>query len=161
MLAQDDTPLQPGDSLDLPAGGALPLMAAAELQDDLMVANNDLERLQRLLGETCQDMIGHFYGASAELKKLLHRVAAHPEVDASELHAAMEYMAGAITTMQFGDMASQLVEHTTRRLRRCVDRLARETMGDDEDGPAVHEAEPQRPNPVTQDEMDAGSIELF
>ena len=34
-------------------------------------------------------------------------------------------------------------------------------MGDDEDGEAVVESAPLRPNPVTQDEMDAGSIELF
>jgi hypothetical protein len=58
-------------------------------------------------------------------------------------------------------MATQLIGHTTRRLRNCADRLARDTMGDDEDGPALVEDAPQRPNPVTQDEMDAGSIELF
>ena len=70
-------------------------------------------------------------------------------------------MAGAITAMQFQDMASQLVSHTSRRLRNCSDRLASQTMGDDEDGPAVIEQAPMRPNPVTQDEMDAGSVELF
>ena len=32
---------------------------------------------------------------------------------------------------------------------------------DDEDGAALIEDAPLRPNPVTQDEMDAGSIELF
>ena len=32
---------------------------------------------------------------------------------------------------------------------------------DDGEGSAVVEAPPLRPNPVTQDEMDAGSIELF
>jgi hypothetical protein len=34
-------------------------------------------------------------------------------------------------------------------------------MGDDDEGPAVVEEIPMKPNPVTQDEMDAGSIELF
>jgi hypothetical protein len=34
-------------------------------------------------------------------------------------------------------------------------------MGDDDEAPAVVEEMPRRPNPVTQDEMDAGSIELF
>jgi hypothetical protein len=64
--------------------------------------------------------------------------------------------------MQFQDMASQLVHHTTRRLRNCADRLARDTMGDDdEDGIALVEEMPLRPNPVTQDEMDAGSVDLF
>jgi sulfite reductase beta subunit-like hemoprotein len=68
---------------------------------------------------------------------------------------------GAITALQFQDMASQLIAHTRKRLRNCADRLARDAMGDDEDGEAVVEKAPLRPNPVTQDEMDAGSIELF
>ena len=68
---------------------ALPLAVAADLQDDLMAASNDLDRLQRLLADAC------------------------------------------------------------------------EALGDDEDGPGVEAAAPLRPNPVTQDEMDAGSVELF
>jgi hypothetical protein len=87
---------------------------------------------------------------------------AAPPGEAPQLHKAMEHMAGAITAMQFQDMASQLVAHTTRRLRNCADRLAAEAMGeDDEDGSAFVEAMPLRPNPVTQDEVDAGSVELF
>ena len=58
-------------------------------------------------------------------------------------------------------LACHLITHTSRRLRNCADRLARDTMGDDEDGETVAEETPLRPNPVTQDEMDAGSIELF
>jgi hypothetical protein len=153
MFAQEDSPLPPG--------GGMPLMVAADLQDDLMVAGNDLERLQRLLGDACESLLAHFYGAAGELKQLLHRTASHPEVNAGELHSAMEHLAGAITAMQFQDMASQLVNHTTRRLRNCADRLARDAMGDDEDGETLIEDAPLRPNPVTQDEMDAGSIELF
>ena len=38
---------------------------------------------------------------------------------------------------------------------------ASEAFAGDEDGDAVVEALPLRPNPVTQDEMDAGSVELF
>lgn len=139
----------------------MPLLAAADLQDHLMVASNDLERLQRLLSDACDALLVHFYGASGELKTLLHAAAPHPEVDLSQLHTAMEHLAGAITAMQFQDMASQLVTHTTRRLRNCVDRLAAETFAGDEEGAAVVEELPLRPNPVTQDEMDAGSIELF
>jgi len=143
-------------------GGGMPLLAAADLQDHLMVASNDLDRLQRLLTDACDALLGHFYGATGELKQLLHVAAVQPDVDAGKLHTAMEHMAGAITAMQFQDMASQLVDHTTRRLRNCADRLARDTMGDDdEDGAALVEEMPLRPNPVTQDEMDAGSVELF
>ena len=40
--------------------------------------------------------------------------------------------------------------------------LARDALGDDDpDGAAVVEEGPLKPNPVTQDEMDAGSVELF
>ncbi|MDP1901116.1 MAG: hypothetical protein Q8K96_11760 [Rubrivivax sp.] len=144
---------------DPPCG--LPLMAAADLQDDLMVVNNDLERLQRLLSDACDALLTHFYGATGEINHVLHTLATRPDVDAPGLHGAMQHLAGAITAMQFQDMASQLVGHTTRRLRNCADRLARDTMGDDEDGCAVVAGPRQRPNPVTQDEMDAGSVELF
>ena len=95
------------------------------------------------------------------MPQCLHDGAVRPDVDTPQLHKAMEHMAGAITAMQFQDMASQLVAHTTKRLRSCADRLASQTMADDEDGAAVIEEGPLRPNPVTQDEMDAGSIELF
>ena len=153
MLAQDESP--PPDS------SAMSLLAAADLQDHLMVASNDLERLQRLLSDACDSLMEHFYGASGELRGLLHHAASQAAVDTPQLHKAMEHMAGAITAMQFQDMASQLVTHTSKRLRNCADRLASQTMGDDEDGVAVIEEQPLRPNPVTQDEMDAGSIELF
>jgi hypothetical protein len=148
------------DHATAPSDG-LPLMAAAEVQDDLLVASNDLERLQRLLGDASESLIGHFYAASGHLRELLKLTAQHPELDVPQLHRTMEHVAGAITAMQFQDLASQLIDHTGRRLRGCADRLAREAMGDDEDGPAVVESIPLRPNPVTQDEMDAGSIELF
>lgn len=153
MLAQEDT--------SPPDGAAFSLLAAADLQDDLMVASNDLERLQRLLSDACDSLMGHFYGANGELRELLHQAAVQPEDQAPQLHKAMQHMAGAITAMQFQDMASQLVTHTSRRLRNCADRLASQTMGEDEDGEAVIEQAPMRPNPVTQDEMDAGSVELF
>jgi hypothetical protein len=149
------------DASDMAPEAGMPLHAAADLQDDLMVAGNDLDRLQRLLGDACESLLGHFYGATGELKRMLHQAAAHPEVDTHQLHNAMEHLAGAITAMQFQDMASQLVDHTSRRLRGCADRLARDAFADDEDGEAVVAVAPMRPNPVTQDEMDAGSIELF
>lgn len=143
-----------------PAPG-IPLLAAAELQDHLMVAVNDLDRLQRLINDASDALLGNFYGATGQLKKLLHTASLHPEIDVRQLHQAMEYMAGAITTLQFQDMATQLLDHTTRRLKNCADRIANDAMGDDEDGATVIAEPPMRPNPVTQDEMDAGSIELF
>lgn len=139
-----------------------PLMAAADLQDHLMVASNDLERLQRLLDDASETLSGHFYGASSQINAFLRAAASLPDGDHGAVHGAMQDLAGAITALQFHDMAIQLITHTQKRLRSCVDRIARDAMGeDDEDGSAVVEDGPGRPNPVTQDEMDAGSIELF
>ena len=144
------------------APATLPLLAAADLQDSLMVATNDLDRLQRLLTDATETLMGHFYGASSQITQLSRLAAQHPELPESHLHETMGHLAGAVTALQFQDMASQLIDHTHRRLRNCADRLARDVMGDDdEDGAAVVEDAPLRPNPVTQDEMDAGSVELF
>jgi hypothetical protein len=141
-------------------GGGLPLVAAADLQDHLMVASHDLERLQRLLEDAGEALMGHFYGASNRMTALREE-APKLALDGAPIQEALQSLAGAITALQFQDMATQLIAHTQRRLRSCADRIARDVMGDDEDGEAVVEDAPMRPNPVTQDEMDAGSIELF
>ena len=141
------------------AVAAMPLLAAAELQDHLMTVTNDLERLQRLLDDAGEALSNHFYSASNQAMSLLSGTDGGPAADG--LKQIMQDIAGAITALQFQDMATQLIAHTQRRLRSCADRIARDAMGDDEDGVAVVEDAPMRPNPVTQDEMDAGSIELF
>ena len=61
-------------------------------------------------------------------------------------------------------MDSQLIWQTTKVLQGCAFRLAAVTMGDDEEGvdsAPLEEMVPDRPNPVTQSEMEAGSIDLF
>ncbi len=144
-------------TIDATSGATgLPLLAAADLQDNLMTASNDLDRLQRLLTDASDSLLAHFHGVNGELSALMQ-----PGQPSAPLQAALQHMAGAITAMQFQDMASQLIHHTNTRLRSCADRIALEAMGDDEDGAAVVIEAPQRPNPVTQDEMDAGSVELF
>ena len=79
-----------------------------------------------------------------------------------ELDDVRQTIRSAVTELQFQDMASQLIIHTSKILQGCAYKLASESM-DNEDGEAVPfvETVPERPNPVTQDEMDAGSIELF
>jgi hypothetical protein len=162
MIAQEDPALNDDLPADLQASGpGLSLFLAADLQDNLMCAGNDLERLQRLLDDAGQSLMVHFYGASGHLKRLVDEGGSHPQLLEPALQKAMSHMAGAITAMQFLDMATQLIAHTGKRLRNCVDRIARDSMGDDEDGEAVVDELPLKPNPVTQDEVDAGSIELF
>ena len=149
------------ESQELPEVGMSPLLAAAELQDHLMTVTHDLERLQRLLDDAGEALSLHFYSASSHVTSLLKRDDDLSDVSKTALGGVIEDIAGAITALQFQDMATQLIAHTSQRLRNCADQLARDTFGDDEDGEAMVEIAPLRPNPVTQDEMDAGSIELF
>ncbi len=144
-----------------PDAAGLPLMIAADLQDHLLVASNDLERLQRLLDDASRALMGHFTGATAHMEAALQQLEHTARDDSGAIQDARQSLGSAITALQFQDMATQLIAHTTRRLRNCADRLARDTMADDEDGTTVVEDAPLRPNPVTQDEMDAGSVELF
>lgn len=159
------------------APAPLPLLAACDLQDDLMTATHDLDRLQTLLAHACDQLMLGFQGATHRLRESFgpgavgaanaasavgfaadaDRAGNHPPVD---VDAVLQHLADAVTALQFQDMASQLVAHTQQRLRSCADRLAHASMGDD-DGTALVEGAPLRPNPVTQDEMDAGSVELF
>ncbi|WP_428422409.1 hypothetical protein [Methylibium sp.] len=135
---------------------ALPLPLAADLQDHLMMASNDLERLQRLLADTCDALMLRFHGAVSQLGG-----EGRAAVDTGALDSVRLLLGEAVTALQFQDMASQLIAHTHQRLRNCADQLAREAFGADGDGEAVIAPPPLRPNPVTQDEMDAGSVELF
>ena len=128
------------------------LLRAAEMQDHLLTASNDLERLQTLLSDACDTLTSSFFSANADIEGLASSLGTLQQVRA--------HLARAITALQFEDLATQLITHTHRRLRNCADRLAADAFEPD-DGEPVIEAAPLRPNPVTQDEMDAGSIELF
>ncbi|MGI9134414.1 MAG: hypothetical protein ACR2I0_10815 [Rhodoferax sp.] len=133
----------------------LPLMLVAEVQDSLLVVVHDLARLDGLLAHTMENLMERFTNASANL-------ASPTLMDSRELDAVRTSLRAAVTELQFQDMASQLITHTSKILQGCAYRLASESMGSEvgEAVPFVEEV-PERPNPVTQDEMDAGSIELF
>ena len=134
----------------------LPLLAAADIQDHLLMVSNDLDRLHALLTHSCEELMKCFHGATRGLHTLGNAAERSPA-----LEAAISQLGNAVVALQFEDMATQLIQHTHRRLRSCVDQLARQTFADDEDGPAEVAMPPLHPNPVTQDEMDAGSVELF
>ena len=151
---------------DAPApleAGHMPLPTAADLQDNLMTASNDLERLQTLLADACETLMQRFSGASEQVRSLQEATAASGSpVDPDEIfQGVLQNLCGAVIALQFQDMACQLIDHTHRRLRNCADTLAREAFGQDEDGSCVVTPAPLRPNPVTQSEMDAGSVDLF
>ncbi|MFM2036885.1 MAG: hypothetical protein RL459_2150, partial [Pseudomonadota bacterium] len=136
-------------------GVRLPVMLVAELQDSLLVVVHDLARLDNLLAHTMENLMQRFTAASGDLSS--PALAGNPELD-----GVRNALNAAVTELQFQDLASQLIVHTSKILQGCAYRLAAESMGT-EDGEAVPFVDdvPERPNPVTQDEMDAGSIELF
>ena len=57
-------------------------------------------------------------------------------------------------------MATQLIAPHEQTVRNCADQIARCARGR-RSGRGRVEDGPMEPNPVTQDEVDAGSVELF
>ena len=138
-------------------GVQVSVMVAAELQDSLLVVMHDLHRLEGLLSHATDNLLVRFGEANDTLTEAVVG-------DSPELAAVRTALRAAVTELQFQDMASQLIWHTTKVLQGCAFRLAAETMGDDEEGvesAPFEEMAPDRPNPVTQSEMEAGSIDLF
>ena len=129
-------------------------LALIELQDHLLAAGHDLSRLVTLLDHACRQLLLHFDAAASQLRAL-------PTADPAARERACAEIAKAVTALQFQDLSSQLVTHAGDRLRYCADRLANAALGGDDDGEDVVCVPPSRPNPVTQAEMDAGSVELF
>src|SRR5262245_947397 len=108
------------------SGAAVSTLLAADLQDHLMTASNDLDRLQRLLADASTTLLQHFHGLAQQLEGGL-------VVDPVSLDCARQALSGAVVALQFQDMAAQLIAHTDKRLRSCADRLAHDALGDDED----------------------------
>lgn len=148
-------------STPMPSGEPVvqvPILVATELQDSLLVVMRDLHRLEGLLNHATTNLLARFSEASTLLDQA-QATTQNPEVAAA--NAALH---SAITELQFHDMSTQLIWHTTQVLQSCAFRLAAEAMGQEEDeleGASPAPLMPARPNPVTQSEMDAGSIELF
>lgn len=142
-----------------PLVNRLPLFMAADLQDHMMTACNDLDRLQDLLEHACDVLLEGFHAAAKQLgaQAVPGDRDGHPTAPAR----VQDQLGTAITALQFQDMASQLIDHTRRRLRSCADRLAFECFTGDDDGETVVAPEPLRPNPVAQTQVDGGSVELF
>ncbi len=134
----------------------VPVMVAADLQDCLLMAAHDLHRLEGLLDHATDNLLARFGEANAVLTDA--------RVDGcAELLALRTALRSAVTELQFHDMATQLITHTSRVLQASAFRLAAQVMGGEEGEDAAPTAgmAPDRPNPVAQREMAAGSVELF
>jgi hypothetical protein len=93
----------------------LPALAATDLQDHLLMANNDLERLQRLLDDASQALMRHFTYASEHMDAALVHLEATQQGEPPTIREARMTLATAITALQFQDMATQLIAHTSHR----------------------------------------------
>ncbi|GLS15448.1 MULTISPECIES: hypothetical protein [Hydrogenophaga] len=134
---------------------ALPVQAVADLQDALLMAMTDLQRLEGLLDHATGNLLERFSTANRALAQLARH-------DDQELQQIRQTLHQAVTELQFHDMATQLITHTGKVLQGCAWRLADEAMEPEEDEiPLCLNPMPDRPSPVTQGEMDAGSVELF
>ena len=142
----------------LPPDPPLPLLWVADLHDSLMIAAHDLARLQRLLSDAAETLMGHYFGATRSLQALVDEDSPRTPSYGRHLQASLQHLNQPIAALQFEDMADQLIAHVQRRLRHDIDHLACAAMGDD-DG-IVAEA-PTRSNPVTQGEVEPGLVELF
>ena len=143
---------QPPDEPVVP----MPVMVAADVQDALLVALRDLQRLEGLLNHATSNLLERFDDVNGQL--------AGPQAQQMvALDGARETLRMAVMELQFHDMSSQLIAHIAQILQGCASQLAVATMGEDEGDadPALLPQIPDRPNPVTQSEMEAGSIELF
>ncbi len=134
---------------------ALPLNMVADIQDALLMAMTDLKRLEGLLDHATGNLMERFSTANNAMANL--SVSDNPDIASirQSLHQA-------VTELQFHDMATQLIVHTGKVLQGCAWKLAEEAMEpEDDEVPLCIDPTPDRPSPVTQNEMDAGSIDLF
>ena len=127
----------------------------AELQDELLTAVTDLDRLQGLLADAAEQLAERFARADADLA----RVAGKPA--AADLERVRADLGGALVALQFQDLATQLLSHATGRIHAVADVLAIRAMPADDDAAAPVTPFDARPCPVAQRHMDAGSVELF
>ena len=137
---------------------SLPVNLVADLQDSLLMAMTDLKRLEGLLDHATGNLLERFSTANHALGNLA------AQKDTDDLLSIRHSLHQAVTELQFHDMATQLLAHTGKMLKGCAWRLAEQAMAPDEDEdeqPLALDPMPDRPSPVTQNEMDAGSIELF
>ncbi len=130
--------------------GEVPVKLAADMQDELLTAGTELDRLQRLLSDAVAQLNACFTQALEEQARL-------PDSARSEAVAAQ--LRGALIALQFEDMASQIISHSRRRVASVADCLGNLVMGEPETDCDVQWV--SRPCPVAQRAVDAGSIELF
>src|SRR3982074_2584903 len=95
----------PDQSSELHGAPTITLLTAADLQDDLMIATNDLDRLQTLLSHACDELLQSFHGAIERMREYLEQPAAplHKALVPDLCNGVMQQLGGAVTALQFQD----------------------------------------------------------
>lgn len=138
-----------------PPSVSLSVNLVADVQDALLMAMTDLQRLEALLDHATGNLLERFATAN-------HALARQAGLHDGDLLAIRHNLHQAVTELQFHDMATQLIAHTGKVLQGCAWKLADASMAPEEgELPVCVDPTPDRPSPVTQNEMDAGSIDLF
>lgn len=123
-------------------------MAGQHAARECAAIAGDLERLKALIAEA-GDQLASSFGQVGELAPQLAR-------DEAERRRINTAVGNAVTALQFQDMATQLTQHAQRRLtvlQDCLKSLAAQ--------PADPLLAASRMQPVRQQGMDVGSIDLF
>lgn len=133
----------------------LPVTVVSDVQDALVTVMTDLQRLQGLLNQATSTLMDRFDACSLALGNL-------KEDGSSDVSAARHILGQAVIELQFHDLATQLLTHTSNQLQGCAHRLADQAMGPDDDELSIERfTVSDRPSPVAQSEWQAGSVELF
>lgn len=133
-----------------------------DLQDQLLAASTDMERLTGLLDDAAGQLLSEFGAAQGHLERAQSAAPETPAADAARqqlVYALREHLGTAVTALQFHDLATQLINHSVKRVRAVADFLGGQVMP--EEGNPLPVEFVTRACPVAQREMDAGSVELF
>ncbi len=136
--------------------------ALAGVQEAILSVTTDIKRLEGLLDHAASNLIERFGAAAALCEQVKQSTTANQAIENKLLDQLQDTLNKAVIEVQFHDMATQLLTHSRKVLDACSDQLAEQALGfsDEEDGARAAPI-PTRLNPVTQSEMDAGTIELF
>lgn len=122
----------------------MPAHANDEAARECAAIAADLQRLNQLIGDAGRKLLTSFNALGDRVPELAR--------DASERAELCAAVGGAITALQFQDMATQLTQHAQRRLEVLMGCIG-------EAGDPLFAI--TRAQPVRQVEMKSGSIELF
>lgn len=139
-----------GDDVNTPGIHAATPRLVADMQDELLTAGTELDRLQQILSDAVVQLNARFVQAIDGQSRL---------PTSAGRDAVTAELSGAMVALQFEDLAAQLISHSRRRITSVADCLGNLAMGEPDTDAEI--AWVTRPCPVAQRAVDAGTVELF